>query len=77
MFNYLFVTVLLLSPFLLFADDEFVKTLGTTDFNDVITSNNRVLVEFYAPWCGHCKALQPEYEKAAKRLHDENAENIS
>eukprot|EP00286_Rhodomonas_abbreviata_P028981 CAMPEP_0181315394 /NCGR_PEP_ID=MMETSP1101-20121128/15352_1 /TAXON_ID=46948 /ORGANISM="Rhodomonas abbreviata, Strain Caron Lab Isolate" /LENGTH=443 /DNA_ID=CAMNT_0023422599 /DNA_START=8 /DNA_END=1339 /DNA_ORIENTATION=+ len=42
---------------------------GAKDFKDlVLKEKGVVMVEFYAPWCGHCKSLTPEYEKAAKHL---------
>ncbi|RLN97047.1 hypothetical protein BBJ28_00018851 [Nothophytophthora sp. Chile5] len=35
---------------------------------EVLQSPDYWLVEFYAPWCGHCKKLEPEFKAAAKKL---------
>ncbi|DBA03631.1 TPA: hypothetical protein N0F65_006810 [Lagenidium giganteum] len=44
-----------------------VAALGESDFDkEVIQSKKHALVEFYAPWCGHCKQLAPTYEQVAK-----------
>lgn len=45
-----------------------VRQLTDKDFNSVAKGKAPVLIEFYAPWCGHCKNLAPEYKKAAKAL---------
>lgn len=47
---------------------EEVVTLTVENFDEFIGDKKIMLIEFYAPWCGHCKKLIPEYEKAAKKL---------
>lgn len=53
----------------LYSGNSEVKVLTQNNFNkEVVNSVELWIVEFYAPWCGHCQRLTPEWEKAAKAL---------
>ncbi len=54
------------------ATNEIVLTLTQDNFTEYVQDSPIILVEFYAPWCGHCKQLAPEYEAAAEKLKEHN-----
>ncbi|OGA48403.1 MAG: thioredoxin [Betaproteobacteria bacterium RIFCSPLOWO2_12_FULL_62_58] len=44
--------------------------LSKDNFEDVVTRNEIVIVDFWAPWCGPCKGFAPIFEAASEKYDD-------
>ncbi|XP_031206330.1 protein disulfide-isomerase A2 [Mastomys coucha] len=53
--------------------EDGILVLNYQTLSLALQEHSALMVEFYAPWCGHCKALAPEYSKAAALLAAESA----
>ena len=50
-----------------------IRVVGK-NFDQIVEDESKnVMIEFYAPWCGHCKTLEPIYEDLAKSLHNKKS----
>lgn len=56
------------------AESEVGSVLHLTGDNvqSEITNADMIFIEYYAPWCGHCKKITPEFARAATRLKKDN-----
>ncbi|KAL7718022.1 protein disulfide-isomerase [Entamoeba marina] len=49
-----------------------VTVLNNENFNRIVDGSQHVFVKFFAPWCGHCKKLAPEYIKLSETIEKPN-----
>lgn len=43
-----------------------VEVITDSDFNDKLSSNDKVVVKYYADWCGSCRLFSPKYKRLSE-----------
>lgn len=49
---------------------EFVKEINYSQLKETVAKENKVLIDFFATWCGPCKMLAPVLDKVAEKNDD-------
>jgi len=62
--------LILLTAIFVLAQASSVTVLTPDNWKSVMDGSKAAMVEFYAPWCGHCKHLEPEYDKVGDAFAD-------
>lgn len=48
-----------------------IQVLVAENFDSIVNDDSKdVLIEFYAPWCGHCKNLEPKYNELGEKVRN-------
>lgn len=47
-----------------------VKDLTLNELKEVLDNNNKVFIDFYADWCGPCRAMGPVVEELSEEVND-------
>lgn len=65
-----FLLLLLAGAMAEITEDQGVLVFDDSNYKEGIKTHSKLLLEFYAPWCGHCQQLEPEYYALAQRLKE-------